>query len=131
VVIDTSAILAILFDESEATRLIDAIDSDPVRAVGAPTLVEAGAVIVARKGSAGAVALDALMQRCDMTVEPISADAADFARSAYSRYGKGVGSPGVLNYGDCLSYGIAQALNQPLLFKGDDFSYTDVVVVKY
>lgn len=130
-VIDTSAILAILFDESEATRLIDAIDSDPVRAVGAPTLVEVGAVVVARKGSAGSVALDALMQRFDMTVEPFSAEAADFARSAYSRFGKGVGSPAGLNYGDCLSYGIAQALNQPLLFKGDDFSSTDVVIAKY
>ena len=130
-VIDTSAVLAILLDEPDATRLIDAIDVDPVRAIGAPTLVEAGAVIVARKGSAGAVALDALMQRLDMTVEPFSAAAADFARSAYSRYGKGVGSPAVLNYGDCLSYGIAQALNQPLLFKGDDFNATDVVVASY
>jgi ribonuclease VapC len=131
VVIDTSAVLAILLDEPDATRLIDAIDADPVRAIGAPTLVEAGAVIVARKGSAGAVALDALMQRLDMTIEPFSAAAADFARSSYSQYGKGVGSPAVLNHGDCLSYGIAQALNQPLLFKGDDFNSTDVLVASY
>lgn len=130
-VIDTSALLAILFGEPEATRLIDAIDRDPTPLIGAPTLVEAGAVMLGKKGPTGAVALDALMQRLDITVEPFSETAADFARSAYSRYGKGVGGPAVLNYGDCLSYGVAQAMSQPLLFKGDDFPETDVLVASY
>jgi len=130
-VIDTSAVIAILLNETEAPRLIDAIDADPVRLIGGPTLVEAGAVIVARKGSAGAVALDALMQRLDISVEPFAPSAAEFARSAYSRYGKGVGHPGILNYGDCLSYGIAQALSQPLLFTGKDFAATDVTAAAY
>ena len=87
--------------------------------------------MLGKKGPAGAVALDALMERLDITVEGFSAAAADFARSAYSRYGKGVGSPAVLNYGDCLSYGAAQALSQPLLFKGNDFPATDVLVAAY
>ncbi|MEP6507052.1 MAG: type II toxin-antitoxin system VapC family toxin, partial [Gemmatimonadales bacterium] len=109
-VIDTSAITAILFGEPAASRLIDAIEQDPNRLIGAPTLVEAGAVMLGRKGPGGVVALDALIQRLDITVEPFSIGAADFARSAYARFGKGVGTPAVLNYGDCLSYGVSQAL---------------------
>lgn len=130
-VIDTSAITAILFGEPDAIRIIDAIEQDPNRLIGAPTLVEAGAVMLGRKGPGGVVALDALIQRLDITVEPFSSGAADFARSAYARFGKGVGTPAVLNYGDCLSYGVSQALGQPLLFKGKDFSETDVSAVPY
>ncbi len=130
-VIDTSALIAILFDEPEAARLIRAIAAAPVAIVGAPTLVETGAVMLAKKGGSGGVALDALIQRLGITIEPMSYEAAEFARSAYGRYGKGVGSPGVLNYGDCLSCGVAQALGEPLLFKGDDFSRTDVLKAEY
>ncbi len=130
-VIDTSAIMAILFGEPDAIRIIDAIEQDPNRLIGAPTLVEAGAVMLGRKGPGGVVALDALIQRMDIAVEPFSSGAADFARSAYARFGKGVGTPAVLNYGDCLSYGVSQALGQPLLFKGKDFSETDVGAVPY
>jgi ribonuclease VapC len=61
----------------------------------------------------------------------MSPDAAAFSRSAYARFGRGVGSPSVLNYGDCLSYGIAMAVGESLLFKGDDFSKTDVASVPY
>lgn len=130
-VIDTSALTAILFGEPEADRIIGAIEKDPRRLLGAPTLVEAGAVMLGKKGSGGVVALDALVQRLDITVEPFSESASDFARSAYARFGKAVGSPAVLNYGDCLSYGVAQALGQPLLFKGNDFAQTDIIAVGY
>jgi ribonuclease VapC len=61
----------------------------------------------------------------------MSPEAAAFARTAYARYGKGVGSPGVLNFGDCLSYGVARATGEPLLCKGDDFPLTDVARVAY
>jgi ribonuclease VapC len=61
----------------------------------------------------------------------MSPEAAVHARSAYERYGKGVGSPGVLNFGDCLSYGVARAAGEPLLFKGDDFSATDIDAAVY
>jgi ribonuclease VapC len=131
VLLDTSALLAVLFAEPEATAMIRAVSRDPVRLVGAPTLVEASAVLTARKGSGGEVALDALLERMKIEVVPMSVDAARLARLAYAQFGKGVGDPGVLNYGDCLCYGIAMTEREPLLFKGDDFARTDVPAVAY
>lgn len=130
-IIDTSAVIAILLGEPEAPRLVQAIATAATRAIGAPTLVEASAVLQAKKGRVGDVALDALLQRLDIDVVPMSPEAAAAARSAYQRYGKGIGSPGVLNYGDCLSYGIAMAEGEALLFKGDDFARTDVLAATY
>lgn len=130
-VIDTSTLIAILLDEPEATRFIEAIADDSARIVGAPTLVEAAAVMVAKKGNGGSVSLDALIQRLGISIEPMSHEAAEFARSAYGRYGKGVAASGVLNYGDCLAYGVARALGEPLLFKGNDFSKTDIAAAAY
>lgn len=126
-VLDSSALIAILAGEPEAGAFLDAIAAADVRLVGAPTLVEAAAVMVARHGPAGDVAIDALLTRLGLEVVPMSAEAAAAARSAYARWGRGVGSPGVLNFGDCLAYGVARAADQPLLFKGDDFTRTDVV----
>jgi ribonuclease VapC len=131
VIIDASAVVAILLDEPEAGRLVEAIASAPVRRIGAPTLVEAAAVLLARKRANGEIALDTLLERLDIDVVAMEPDAAAMARSAYRRYGKGIGSPGVLNYGDCLSYGIAMALSEPLLCKGDDFAQTDVLLAAY
>lgn len=125
-VIDTSALLAVLLSEAEADALVEAIVSAGTRQVGAPTLVEAAAVMAARKGPAGEVALDALLQRLEIEVVPMTPEGAAFARSAYARYGRGVGSPAVLDYGDCLAYGVARAAGEPLLFKGDDFALTDI-----
>lgn len=125
-VIETSALLAILFGEAGSDELVSAIASDERRLVSAPTLVEAAAVLMARKGKQGEIALDALLQRLGIEVVAFSAEAAAFARSAYARYGRGVGTPGVLNYGDCLSYGAALAAGEPLLCQGDDFRRTDV-----
>lgn len=126
-VIDTSALVAILFSEPEGSAFIEGIAAADRRLVGAPTLVEATAVMLARKGRPGVIALDALLSRLGIEVVPMSAEAGDLAREAYSRYGKGVGSPGVLNYGDVLSYGVARAEDEPLLFHGEDFSRTDIV----
>lgn len=130
-VIDTSALIAILLGEPEAAALVEAIAADETRLVGAPTLVEASAITVARKGPQGAIALNALLERLDIEVVAMSAEAASLARSAYTRYGKAVGSPGVLDYGDCLSHGVAMATGEPLLFKGDDFTQTDVLRVTH
>ena len=130
-VIDTSALLAILFGEPESERMVRAIASSEKRLLGTPVLVEASAVVQARKGPGGEVALDALLRRLSVETVPFSDTAATVARLAYSRFGRGVGSPGVLDYGDCLSYGVAVALRQPLLFKGDDFKQTDVLAVEY
>jgi ribonuclease VapC len=130
-VIDASALVAILLGEPEAPRLVQAIAADSNRLVGGPTLVEASAVMLGRKGSQGEIALDALLQRLEIRTVPFTPEAAAHARSAYRRYGKGVGSPSMLNYGDCLSYGTAIALGEPLLFKGDDFPRTDIAAVAY
>ena len=125
-VIDSSALIAILLGEAGSDALASAIAAAERRVVGAPTLVETAAVMIARHGPAGEIAVDALLQRLDLEVVAMSADAATAARSAYARWGKGVGSPGVLNFGDCLSYGVARAEDEPLLFIGDDFARTDV-----
>ena len=130
-IIDTSALVAILLGEPEAVRLVTAIVEAESRLVGTPTLVEAAAVMHARKGPGGEIALDALMGRLDIGSLALSDDAARLARLGFARFGKGVGSPGVLNYGDCLAYGVAMAAREPLLFKGDDFGQTDVAVAAY
>lgn len=130
-VIDTSAIVAILLGEPEAERFVRAIAVAPTRLVGAPTAVEAAAVMLARKGTVGEIAMDALFQRLAIEVVPMSVRAASLARGAYQRFGRGVGASGVLNYGDCLAYGVATANDEPLLFKGDDFDRTDVAAAPY
>lgn len=129
-VIDTSVLVAILLSEPEAMAFVELIAAEDRRLVGAPTLVEAAAVMLARKGEEGVIALDALLSRLGIQVVPMTPAAAEFARDAYGRYGKGTGSHGVLNYGDVLSYGVARAEDEPLLFKGEDFSRTDVAFVR-
>ena len=130
-VLDTSALVTILFAEPEAEAMVRAVASAERRLVGAPTWVEASAIMTARKGPAGEVALDALLERLEVEVRPMSVAAARLARLAYARYGKGVGDPAVLNFGDCLTYGMAMAEGEPLLFKREDFGHTDVEVVAY
>lgn len=130
-IIDSSAVIAILFDEPESERMIAAISRDPRRLIGAATLVEAAAVALVRKGPQAELALDALIQRLGISVVGLSPEGAGYARTAYARFGKSTGAPAVLNFGDCLSYGAAMALGEPLLFKGDDFRQTDVPAVAY
>jgi ribonuclease VapC len=130
-VLDTSALLAILLGEPEAKAMVRALSETDLRFVGTATVVEASAVLQARKGPGGDVALDALLRRLAITSVPLTDTAATLARHAYGQYGRGVGTPGVLNYGDCLAYGTAMSLRQPLLFKGYDFSQTDVIPVVY
>ena len=114
-VLDTSALVAILLGEPEAPAMVHAIAGDETRLLGAPTLVEAAAVMHARKGPGGEVALDALIERLDVRVVEMSLSAAKLARLAYGRFGKGVGDPGVLNYGDCLAYGVAMAEREDMV----------------
>lgn len=129
--IDSSALLAIIFGEDEAARLVEVIAADETRAVAAPTLVEVTATLLVRKWAQGQTALDQLLEELDIDVVPMTAEAAEIARSAYARYGKGVGLPAVLNFGDCLAYGVAMQLGEALLFKGNDFPRTDLPAVRY
>lgn len=129
-VIDTSALVALLSLEPEAVRLAKAIDSDPVRLISAATLVEAGLVIESRFGSAGALELDLAVAKAGFSIEPLTADHAELAREAWRRFGKGR-HPAGLNLGDCFSYALARATAEPLLFKGEDFRQTDIVAFAY
>jgi ribonuclease VapC len=130
-VLDTSALLAILFAEPESPAMVGAISADDVRLVGAPTLVEASAVMLAKKGPGGEVALDALLERMSVQTVEMTVAAAKLARLGYARFGQGLGDPGVLSFGDCLAYGVAMATREALLFKGTAFDRTDVAVVRY
>jgi ribonuclease VapC len=130
-VLDTSAVLAILLAEPEATAMVRAMAAADDRVIGAATLVEASAAIRARKGAGGDIVLDAFLERLGVSVRAFDGDAARLARLGYARFGKGVGDPGVLNLGDCFSYGTAMALRHPLLFTGDDFARTDVEPASY
>jgi ribonuclease VapC len=130
-VFDTSAVLAILLGEPEAPAMLAAIHNAEALVIGAPTLLQAAAVMRARKGSGGEIALDALMERLGVEIQDLGPDALRLSRLGYARYGKGVGDPALLNLGDCFSYGTAMALRSPLLFKGNDFGSTDVEVAEY
>lgn len=124
-VIDTSAIVAIFFNEPDAPAYRERIVDDPVRLVSAATLVEAAMVIESRFGDAGGAELDLWLHQTDAEIVAVSAEHADQARRAWRRYGKGR-HPAGLNYGDCFSYALAKLTDEPLLFKGDDFSKTDI-----
>lgn len=131
-VVDTSALVAMLFGEPEAARLEAAVRAAAVREVGAPSYVEAAVVLRARRGPAGLVALDALLAALDVAVVPLTAVGARHARDAYDRFGAGRGAaPSVLNYGDCLAYGVARDRGAALLYKGDDFAATDIDAAPY
>ena len=127
-VIDTSAIIAILTNEPEAERFASAIDSDPVRMMSAATLLETSIVIEARYGLAGAEKFDELIAVAQVGIRSFTPEQALIARRAYRSFGKGR-HPASLNFGDCFSYALAKTAGEPLLFKGDDFSKTDIASV--
>ncbi|HEX7183542.1 MAG TPA: type II toxin-antitoxin system VapC family toxin [Thermoanaerobaculia bacterium] len=127
-VIDSSALLAILLREPEAERFAQAIAVDPKRLVSAVSALETAIVIHTRKGPAGVRELDLLIHAAALTVVHFDSDQVLLARAAYETYGKGRHSA-ALNLGDCCSYALARTSGQPLLFKGNDFSQTDVPAV--
>lgn len=129
-VIDTSAILAILLNEPPAERLWRAIRAAPRRALSAATFVEASMVVLARLGPAGTAELDALLRELGMEVLVVTEQQAFLARDAARDFGRGR-HDARLNYGDCFSYAAAADLGEPLLFVGDDFTRTDIVAVSY
>ena len=126
-VIDTSAIAAILFDEPDAAALERKIADDPVRLMSAATFLEATIVIEARLGDPGGREFELWLHRAEVEILPVDAEQADMARRAWRRFGRGR-HPAGLNYGDCFSYALAATHDEPLLFKGDDFTKTDVKV---
>jgi ribonuclease VapC len=124
-VIDASAIVAIAFNEPEAAAFESRIADDPVRLISAATVLEAAMVIETRLGEAGGSELDLWLHKAGVDIVAVDAEQADLARRAWRRFGKGR-HPAGLNYGDCFAYALAATTQEPLLFKGDDFSRTDI-----
>lgn len=127
-VIDSSALVAILLGEPDRDRLQSAIDANDVRIVSAVTKLEAGMVMVGRLGQQGGIELQNLLTFIGATIVPFDERQADIARDAFLRYGRGRHKAG-LNFGDCAAYALAIAEAEPLLFKGTDFAATDVECV--
>ena len=125
-IIDTSAIVAILRQEPEARRFAEAIEAAPVRRISATTYVEIGAVIDGARDPVASRLVDELLAKAGIIIEPVTAAQARIAREAYRDFGKGSGHAAGLNFGDCFAYALAKATGEPLLFKGDGFSHTDV-----
>lgn len=128
-IIDTSAIIAILFNEDDAERFAAMITRADSCRVSAATFVEAAIVVESQTKSSGSRQLDALVRRAGIVIEPVTEEHAHIARQAFSDFGKGR-HPAGLNYGDCFSYALAKATGEPLLFKGKDFVKTDLAPAK-
>jgi ribonuclease VapC len=126
-VIDTSAIVAIAMNEPEAAGFERKIADDPLRLISAASLLEVSMVIETRLGEAGAAEIDLWLYKAGVETVSVDVDQIDVARRAWRRFGKGR-HPAGLNYGDCFSYALAVTRGEPLLFKGNDFSQTDVEV---
>lgn len=124
-VIDTSAVVAILRSEPEAARLERALVSDPVRLVPATCVLEARMVLVSRRGEHALAEIDLWLRKIEADIIPVDSELVDLATQGWLTYGKGH-HPAALNFADCLSYALAKRADEPLLFVGKDFSQTDI-----
>lgn len=125
-VVDSSALVAILEEEPEAETFLSLISAAPRRFVSAVSVYETGVVISCRRGQASADAVTELLDELGIETVPFTEPYISAAVAAYSRYGKGIHPKARLNLGDCAAYALARGMNLPLLFKGGDFSETDV-----
>ena len=124
-VLDTSAVLAILQDEPERRKFSEALEIAEVRSMSAASFVESSMIIESRYGSDGVRDLDLLIAKALIALEAVDVEQAHLARQAFRQYGKGR-HPAGLNFGDCFSYALARSRAEPLLFTGKDFSQTDI-----
>jgi ribonuclease VapC len=125
-IVDTSALIAILTEEDDAEVYAQAIAGADVRRLSAASYLECGTVLDSQRDPIISRALDELLQEAEFVVEPVTEHQARLAREAYADFGIGSGHPAGLNFGDCLSYALALDLREPLLWKGDDFGHTAV-----
>ena len=126
-VLDTSAILAILQDEPERRKFNEAIEAAERRSLSTASFLECSMILESRYGPDGVRDLDLFIAKAQVALVPVDEEQADLARRAFRKYGKGR-HPAGLNFGDCFSYALSQALNEPLLFKGNDFNQTDIQI---
>jgi ribonuclease VapC len=125
-VVDTSALIAILNNEPERASFLDKIRQADRCFISALSLYETQLVALSRLGERGLEELEQLVDELGFSVVPFDRPQADLSTATYRRFGKGFGTPASLNLCDCAAYTLAQSLNLPLLFKGDDFKATDV-----
>ena len=126
-IVDSSAVLAVLYREPDAARYEAAIAATAGCRMSVASVLEAAIVLEARGGAAAGHELDTFLQDAATELTPVSAEHLDAARRAWRRFGRG-NRPAALNFGDCLAYALANATGEPLLFKGEDFARTDVEV---
>jgi ribonuclease VapC len=124
-IVDSSTIIAILRDEPDAAAMAEALQEAPIRRISAVTYVEAAVVADNDRNPLLSRRFDGLVRDAQMLVEPVTARQAELARQAYRDFGKGRHKAG-LNLGDCFAYALAKEMDEPLLFKGDDFRHTDI-----
>lgn len=129
-VLDTSAIIAIIAREPSASRLSAALDAADTRRISAASMVEASMVLLGRRGPPSDRLLDQFVREINADIEPVTGTQAQIAREAATRFGRGR-HPAALNFGDCFSYALSIDAGEPLLFVGDDFSRTDVEVAPW
>jgi ribonuclease VapC len=127
VIVDTSALIAILRDESEAPVMARAIEQNAQRQISAANWLETAVVIDGSRDPVVSRRFDELIDLARIEVAPVTGRQAQIARAAYRDFGKGSGHPAGLNFGDCFAYALAKDTGQPLLFKGGDFAHTDIV----
>lgn len=125
-IVDTSAIIAILRDEPGAAEFARAIAAAKSRRLSTVNFVEAAAVIDGSRNPIASRRFDEFCQEADFTIESVTADQAKIAREAYKDFGKGSGHPAQLNFGDCFAYALAKVFREPILFNGQDFKRTDL-----
>ena len=125
-IVDTSAVIAILRNEQDATSYAKAIADASIRRISAANYVETAAVIDGSRDPVASRRLDDLLREARFVIEPVTESQARIAREAYRDFGRGSGHAARLNLGDCFAYALAKVLDEPLLFKGDDFIHTDV-----
>ncbi len=125
-IIDTSALIAILRDEPEAPACAEAIENATTRRISAANFVEAAIVIDGSRDPIASRRFDDLVREARLVIEPVTEAQARIAREAYRDFGRGSGHPARLNFGDCFAYALAKVTGEALLFRGDDFSRTDI-----
>jgi ribonuclease VapC len=125
-IVDASAVLAIVFGEPDLEAFLTAITAAPTCSISAGTFLEISMVAQSRGGDKAILRCDTFLREASISILPFTPEHAYIARQAFSDYGKGR-HPACLNFGDCFSYALAKATGEPLLFKGDDFRKTDVL----
>lgn len=128
-VVDTSAVIAILSEEPEANDFLAAMESDSSRLISAVSVLEAGIIAYSRKGQDGTALFESFLREAEVEIRAFDSEQAILAQRAYRDFGKGH-HRAALNFGDCAAYALCKASGEPLLFKGADFSQTDILTVQ-